>query len=127
MLDTDEESGFRMARPDGSVTIYTLQCQQQVHEALATIQCRVGEAEQLYTELNCGIEHAKEVQRLEAGVDAVTTWVLGTGADLLRQLILRGIGQDPDSVLSLQQELENLEMKCRVRQLNTLLFSFFKH
>lgn len=114
MLDTDEESGFRMARPDGSATIYTLQCQQQVQEALGTIQRRVGEAEQLYAELNCGIEHAKEVQRLETGVEAVTSWVLGTGADHLRQLILRGIGQDPDSVSALQQELESLEMKCRV-------------
>lgn len=74
----------------------------------------MGEAEQLYAELQCGIQHAREIRRLEAGVEAVTGWVLGPGADLLRQLILRGIGQDPDSVLVLQQELEHLELKCRV-------------
>jgi hypothetical protein len=33
---------------------------------------------------------------------------------------LRGIGQDPDSVLILQQELEHLELKCRVRTFVTL-------
>jgi len=81
---------------------------------LAGIRGRVGEAEQLYAELQGGIHHAKNVRRLEAGMEAVTSWVLGPGADLLRQLILRGIGQDPDSVISLQQELENLELKCRV-------------
>lgn len=113
-LETDEESGFRLARTDGSVTEYTTQCQRQVQETLAGIRGRVGEAEQLYAELQCGIQHAREVRRLEAGVEAVTGWVLGPGADLLRQLILRGIGQDPDSVLVLQQELEHLELKCRV-------------
>lgn len=85
-----------------------------MQESLAGIRGRVGEAEQLYAELQCGIQHAREVRRLEAGVEAVTTWVLGPGADLLRQLILRGIGQDPDSVVVLQQELEHLELKCRV-------------
>lgn len=113
-LETDEESGFRLARTDGSVTEYTTQCQRLVQEALAGIRGRVGEAEQLYAELQCGIQHAREIRRLEAGVEAVTGWVLGPGADLLRQLILRGIGQDPDSVLVLQQELEHLELKCRV-------------
>ncbi|KAK4037026.1 hypothetical protein OUZ56_029070 [Daphnia magna] len=112
-LETDEESGFRLARTDGSVTEYTTQCQRLVQEALAGIRGRVGEAEQLYAELQCGIQHAREIRRLEAGVEAVTGWVLGPGADLLRQLILRGIGQDPDSVLVLQQELEHLELKCR--------------
>lgn len=113
-LETDEESGFRLARTDGSVTEYTTQCQRLVQDALAAIRGRVGEAEQLYAELQCGIQHAREIRRLEAGVEAVTGWVLGPGADLLRQLILRGIGQDPDSVLVLQQELEHLELKCRV-------------
>lgn len=113
-LETDEESGFRLVRPDGSVSEYTTECQKQVHETLASIRGRVGEAEQLYAELQCGIQHAREVRRLEAGIEAVTGWVLGPGADLLRQLILRGIGTDPDTVLSLQQELEQLELKCRV-------------
>ena len=113
-LETDEESGFRLARTDGSVTEYTIQCQRLVQDTLAGIRGRVGEAEQLYAELQCGIQHAREIRRLEAGVEAVTGWVLGPGADLLRQLILRGIGQDPDSVLILQQELEHLELKCRV-------------
>lgn len=101
-------------KPDGCVTEYTIQCQKQVQETLASIRGRVGEAEQLYAELQCGIQHAREVRRLEAGIEAVTGWVLGPGADLLRQLILRGIGTDPDTVLSLQQELEQLELKCRV-------------
>ena len=92
-LETDEESGFRLARTDGSVTEYTIQCQRLVQDTLAGI---------------------REIRRLEAGVEDVTGWVLGPGADLLRQLILRGIGQDPDSVLILQQELEHLELKCRV-------------
>jgi len=78
------------------------------------VRADVGQAEQLYAELQCGIQHAREVRRLEAGVEAVTNWVLGPGADLLRQLVLRGIGADPDSVLSLQQDLEHLELKCRV-------------
>ena len=81
---------------------------------MAGLRGRVGEAEQLYAELQCGIQHAFEVRRLESGVESVTSWVLGSGADLLRQLILRGIGQDPESVLSLQHELEQLELKCRV-------------
>ena len=119
-METDEESGFRLARADGSVTEYTTQCQKSVQETLAGIRGRVGEAEQLYAELQCGIQHAREVRRLEGGVEAVTGWVLGPGADLLRQLILRGIGQDPDSVLVLQQELEHLELKCRVN-LNQIL------
>ena len=86
-----------------------------MQESLAGLRGRVGEAEQLYAELQCGIQHAIEVRRLENGVESVTSWVLGSGADLLRQLILRGIGQDPDTVLSLQKELEQLELKCRVK------------
>lgn len=120
-METDEESGFRLARADGSVTDYTTQCQRHVQESLSAIRGRVGEAEQLYAELQCGIQHAREVRRLEAGVEAVTGWVLGPGADLLRQLILRGIGQDSDSVLALQQELEHLELKCRVSSIQNQL------
>jgi len=30
-LETDEESGFRLARADGSVTEYTSECQRQVN------------------------------------------------------------------------------------------------
>ena len=100
-METDEESGFRLARADGSVTEYTTQCQKSVQETLAGIRGRVGEAEQLYAELQCGIQHAREVRRLEGGVEAVTGW-------------------DPDSVLVLQQELEHLELKCRVN-LNQIL------
>ena len=86
----------------------------QVQDILMNIRGNVGQAEQLYAELQCGIQHAREVRCLEAGVEAVTNWVLGPGADLLRHLVLRGIGTDPDSVLSLQQDLEHLELKCRV-------------
>ena len=93
-----------------------------MQESLAGLRGRVGEAEQLYAELQGGIQHAFEVRRLEAGVESVTSWVLGSGADLLRQLILRGIGQDPDTVLSLQKELEQLELKCRVKSLFYHLF-----
>lgn len=112
-LETDDESGFRLTRADGSVTDYTIEVQHQVQEILMKVRADVGQAEQLYAELQCGIQHAREVRRLEAGVEAVTNWVLGPGADLLRQLVLRGIGADPDSVLSLQQDLEHLELKCR--------------
>ena len=113
-LETDEESGFRLVRHDGSVTEYTAHCQRQVQDSLAGIRGRIGEAEQLYAELQGGIHHARSVRTLEAGMESVTSWVLGEGADLLRQLILRGIGQDPDTVAALQQELEQLELKCRV-------------
>jgi len=112
-LETDEESGFRLAKADGSVTEYTSECQRQVQESLCSLRGKVGTAEQLYEELQCGIQHACEVRFLEAGIETVTNGVLGPGADLLRQLVLRGIGTSPDSVLSLQTDLEHLELKCR--------------
>ena len=86
----------------------------KVHDALSNLRAKVGQAEQLYAELQCGIQHARQVRSLESGMEMVTNGVLGPGADLLRQLVLRGIGTSTDSVLSLQSDLEHLELKCRV-------------